>query len=443
MSVNGTIEPPRLYYGWVVVAVAFLTMAIAMSARSAFSLLYPELIDEFGWDRGITAGAFSVGFVASTALIPIVGVLMDRIGPHGIIPLGGLMVAIGFIAAPSISSPLSLYVFLGVFVVCGSMATTYITHSMFLPNWFVRRRGLAIGVAFSGVGIGAITLMPLTQAVIDAHGWRNACYFLAAVILCVMVPINFLFQRRAPEDMGLEPDGGAAGAGRSKAPAMEIVDKAWAETEWTLPKALRTARFWWIAAAYFAALFAWYAILVHQTKFLIEIGFDPVFAATALGLVGLCGIAGQIGVGWLSDRTGREFAWTIALSGYVTCYALLLMLEQMPLTILVYLMVGLQGLLGYGLASLFGPIPAELYGGRRFATIFGIISLIASVGGAAGPYVLGVVFDRTGSYSFGFAICLVLSAASILCMWIAAPRKVRRRVRSGQAVSAASRRSRS
>ena len=430
MSVNGAVQSQRLYYGWVVVAIAFLTMAIAMSARSAFSLLYPELIDEFGWDRSVTAAAFSVGFVASTALIPIVGLLMDRIGPRGVIPLGGLMVAIGFLAAPSISTPLSLYVFLGIFVVCGSMATTYIAHSMFLPNWFVRRRGLAMGIAFSGVGIGAITLMPLTQAIIDAHGWRNACYFMAAVILCLMVPLNFLFQRRAPEDIGLEPDGGAARAGQAKMPAMEIVDHAWAETEWTLPKAVRTARFWWIAAAYFAALFAWYAILVHQTKFLIEIGFDPVFAATALGLVGLCGVAGQISIGWLSDRTGREFAWTIALSGYIGCYALLLVLEQAPLTILVYLMVGFQGFLGYGLASLFGPIPAELFGGRRFATIFGIISLIANFGGAAGPFVLGVVFDRTGSYAYGFAICLALSVASMICMWIAAPRKVRRRARS-------------
>ncbi len=420
----------RFFYGWVIIAIAFVTMAIALSARTGFSVLFPALIDEFGWNRGVTAGAFSLGFVASTAFIPIIGVLMDRFGPSVVIPLGAVLIAAGYLAMPYISTPAGLYLTLGLLVVCGSMAASYIVHSMFLTNWFVRRRGLAIGIAFSGVGVGGIVLLPLMQWLIETSGWRTATTVIALIVL-TLVPLNAVFQRARPQDMGLLPDGdahpqaGPAGFPRPDPAPDPVVDRAWADTEWTLARALRTARFWWIFGAFFCGLFAWYAIQVHQTKFLIEAGFTPTVAATALGLVGVFGIVGQIAIGALSDRVGRELAWSLALTGYIASFALLLMLERTPSTTLMYLMVAVQGGLGYGLASLFGAIPSEVFGGPRFATIFAVLSLGGNLGGGAGPWLLGYVYDLTGRYTVGFWIALALSLASIGCMWMAAPRKVR------------------
>ena len=154
---NLFVLPDRLpfYYGWVVIAVAFVTMAIAVNVRTAFSLLFPPILDEFGWQRGVTAAAFSVGFVSSEALAPKIGVLMVRWGPRVVIPIGAMSATLGLIAATYAASPIGLYLTLGVMVIGASIAMSYHVHSMFLPNWFVRRRGLAIGIAFSGVGVGA------------------------------------------------------------------------------------------------------------------------------------------------------------------------------------------------------------------------------------------------------------------------------------------------
>src|SRR5690606_3553510 len=156
-------SPPirtNFFYGWVVVAVAFVSMGIAVNTRTAFSLLYPPILDEFGWERGATARAFSIGFLASTAAVPLVGMLIDRYGPRLVLPLAGLCMAIGLVGVTQVTTPLGFSLTMGLLTVGGSMPLTYIGHSMFLSNWFTRKRGLAIGIAFGGVGIGSIVLFP-------------------------------------------------------------------------------------------------------------------------------------------------------------------------------------------------------------------------------------------------------------------------------------------
>jgi MFS family permease len=144
------------YYGWLIVGIAFVTMAIGVTARTAFSLLMPPLITEFGWDRGLTAGAFSFGFLVSAVLGPIVGRVMDARGPRIVIMTGLVLMTTGLLLARYIERPWHLYATLGVLVGGGTNLMSYTVHSQFLPNWFVRRRALAIGIAFSGVGVGAI-----------------------------------------------------------------------------------------------------------------------------------------------------------------------------------------------------------------------------------------------------------------------------------------------
>jgi MFS family permease len=425
-------DPPRaprlpFFYGWIVVAVAFVTMGIGVNARTAFSLLFPPILGEFGWDRGVTAAAFSIGFVASTLYAPFSGMLMDRFGPRYVLSFGVLLVSAGMATAPRIQAPWHLYLTLGVLVVGGSVFTSYIGHSLFLPNWFVRRRGLAIGIAFSGVGLGSIVIFPWMQHVIDHVGWRQACWMMAILLCVVLIPLNVLLQRQRPQDMGLMPDGdavpGSAEHGE-KAPS-NVVDPRWAAIEWTVAKAVRTSCYWWVFAGFFTALFAWYAVQVHQTKYLIESGFDPAQAAYALGWVGLTGIVGQIALGHLSDRLGREWAWTAAESGFVVCYVALLLLPRYPTAIMMYVVVASQGVLGYGLTSVMGAIPAELFQGQRYGTIFGTLSLGAGLGAACGPWMTGVIYDRTGSYAPAWWMALGFSGLSMLCMWRAAPRRVR------------------
>jgi MFS family permease len=413
------------YYGWLIVAIAFVTMALAVTVRTSFSLLLPPLIDEFGWDRGLVAGAFSFGLLVSAIVSPIVGRLMDSQGPRIVIGTGVCLMGIGLLLAPAIAKPWQLYATLGVLVGGGANLTTYTAHSLFLPNWFVRRRGLAISIAFSGAGAGAIVLLPWLQSIIGRDGWRASCSALGILVVIVLGPLNLLIRRR-PSDVGLRPDGAPRTAGMTdmRRPS-NIADPAWAAIDWTLVRALRTGRFWWIATGYFCALFAWYAVQVHQTKYLVEVGFTPIVAAWSLGLVSVVAIPGQIGLGALSDRIGREWVWTAGCCGFAVCYAALIALEPAPSLILLYVMVISQGFLGYAMTSVMGPIVVEIFEGPHYGAIFGTMTVALVGGGAAGPWVAGVVHDATGSYRLAFLLAIACCIVSAAAIWIAAPRKVR------------------
>ena len=411
------------YYGWMVVGIAFVTMAIAVTARTAFSLLLVPLIGEFGWDRGLTAGAFSFGFLVSAVLSPIVGRVMDRRGPRVVIETGVVMVAGGLFLATAIANPWQFYLTLGVAVGAGANFMTFTAHSQFLPNWFVRRRALAISVAFSGVGVGAIVLLPWLQTIIERDGWRTSCWGMGLLVLLVLGPLNLL-TRRHPQEFGLQPDGDSHAAVATRAQA-NVVDADWVAVEWTLGRALRRARFWWLAFGFFCALFAWYAVQVHQTKYLVEVGFSPITAAWALGLVSVVAIPGQIGLGALSDRIGREWIWTAGCAGFAICYGALIALEGTPSPALLWLMVIAQGSLGYALTSVMGPIVAEIFEGPHFGSIFGVLMVAMIAGGASGPWLTGVVHDATGSYRLAFLLGIGLCVASAIGVWMAGPRQVR------------------
>jgi MFS family permease len=224
----------------------------------------------------------------------------------------------------------------------------------------------------------------------------------------------------------LLPDGGSHPEGFQKSHRRSnITDPAWAAIDWTVARAMCTSRFWWVALGYFCALFAWYAVQVHQTKYLVEIGFSPIVAAWALGFVSVTAIPGQLILGALSDYIGREWVWSAGCCGFAVCYAALLVLERVPSPAILYLMVISQGFLGYALTSVMGPIAAEIFEGPHFGSIFGTITIALIGGGAAGPWAAGIIHDFTGSYRLAFVLAAGCCVASGIAIWIASPRKVR------------------
>lgn len=430
----GALARLPFYYGWVVVSVAFVTLGVGVSVRTAFSLLYPPMLEEFGWPRAETAAIFSVGFATSMLITPFIGVAINRIGPGIVMATGSVLVGGGLVLTTFAVGQSLIFLSLGCAVVGGAIVLGYTGHAYLMPFWFVRRRGLATGLAFSGAGAGSILLFPWWQDIIREDGWREACLTMALILFVLVLPLNLLLQRRRPEDLGLRPDGvgrvaqkTAGGPSEDEAASAvdTVVDPDWVARDWSLFGAMATARFWWLGLGLFFGMYAWYSVLVHQTQYLGEIGYSPAAAAFALGLVGLFGVVGQIGMGGLSDRIGREWAWTLATLGFVLCYALLLLMRENPNQILLWGMVAGQGALGYGLASIFGSILAEVFQCRRFGQIFGAFGMIISVGAACGPWLTGELYDRTGGYDWAWWVALGACGLSILGMWMGAPRKVR------------------
>ncbi|MGF1658981.1 MAG: MFS transporter [Rubrimonas sp.] len=411
-----------LFYGWVVVAIAFVTMAVAVSARTGFSLLLPEIVGEFGWSSSLSSGAFAAGFVISTLALPVVGWSMARFGPRLTLPVGGALVASGYIAATWVATPVGLYAAFGLLVLSGSMAMSYISHALLLSRWFSRRLGLAVGIAYAGVGAGGLTLIPAMQWTIEAGGWRTACLAAAAVIACVVIPLNALFQRGRPEAMGLRADGEAALAPR--APAAERSGEGP-----TLRDALRRWRFWTMFLAFFCALFLWYGVQVHQTRFLIGQGVSAGDAALALGLAAALGVPGQIGMGALSDRWGRAPVWLLSMAGFALTAGALLWLEAGGPGWLVWAAAAATGLLANAVSPLFGTVPGDMFAGRHYAAIFTAVSFGSNIGAGAGVWAMGALDDLTGGYRAGLQLCVGVAALGAALMWATAPdaaRKARR-----------------
>lgn len=415
------------YYGWAIVACAFATLAVGVNARTAFSLLYPAILAEFGWARGETAGAFAMGFVFAALLGPFTGLALNRFGPRVVMPAGSAMMAGGFVSMTFVTEPWMLYPTFGVLVIGGSTILGYIGHSATLPLWFQRRRGLAVGLAFAGVGVGALTVLPLAEAIIKADGWREACWTIAAIVFGLLAPLNLIVQRRRPADIGLLPDGVAA-----PPPAIANEDRPPPSEGPSAREATRTPAFWFLAIATFGMLWNWYAAQVHQTQFLLDVGFDSDMAALALAFVSAGGVFGQIFGGWLSDRIGREGAWTVGCLGFAVCFLCFILLGRNPAAApneaLLWAMVAAQGLIGYGLTAVYASAPADLFQGRNYSTIFGILSVFSSLGGGAGPYVTGRAFDLEGSYETAFMIAIGWCLISTVAMWMAAPRRARQRI---------------
>src|SRR5262245_42089339 len=233
-----------IYYGWILVATAFVTMGIMVNARTAFSLFFPAILDEFGWSRGLTAATFTTGLLASNAVTPFMGVMMDRLGPRVVFPIGIGLTTAGLALATRASAPWQIHATLGVLVAGGTVFVAYMGQSLLLPRWFVRQRGLALGIAFSGVGVGSVLLLPWVQRLVGSVGWRGACWALVALIVAIVLPLNLLAPRLRPEELGLRPDGDDAPGNTTRAASVHVVDHRWAAIEWTLARAVRTTRFW-------------------------------------------------------------------------------------------------------------------------------------------------------------------------------------------------------
>lgn len=162
------------FYPWVVIAIAFLTVAMAFGARNAFAVFLIAVIDEFHWSRALASGALMLSSVVWTVVAPVIGLLLDRFGPRPVLAGGSVLMALGFVISGLAHSVFEFYLGMGVFVGVGFAALPMTSQATFLTNWFVRKRGMAIGVAASGIGLGILIVVPLVQWLIVKFGWRQS-----------------------------------------------------------------------------------------------------------------------------------------------------------------------------------------------------------------------------------------------------------------------------
>ena len=432
------------YYGWVIVATSFLTLGIAFGVWYSFSVLYIAIINDFGWQRATTAGIFSLFTISHYLCAFLTGWLIDRFGPRLVIPFGALWLAISLALLTRADNIWDFYLIYGIMAAVGVSLIGFVPHATFLPRWFSRRRGLAIGLAMAGVGVGMLTIPPFMQHLISQYGWRQA-YLILAIIVLFAIPINLFFQRRDPAQVGLLPDNikisppsttvnqtietehlNSSNPERQK-PLSEdsrIIDPEWAATNWTSRGALKTGRFWYLAAGFFLGPFAIQGVLLHAVAGLVDGGMSAKAAAATFGFLGICGSVGKITLGFFGDRWNRETANTVGMVAATLGVTALAAIELQP-HLMPWVFAACFGF-GYGaVAPLFPSIAADIFQGKHFGRIFGLLSLNLGFGGAAGAWFAGYIFDQNGSYLTAFIVDIVVLWLSCSCFWLAAPRKIR------------------
>ncbi|MBI4639095.1 MAG: MFS transporter [Candidatus Tectomicrobia bacterium] len=424
--VSSMQKMPKFFYGWIIVAVSFLTLGLSYGTRQAFAIFLVPMLEEFGWSRASLSSAFSLHSVVALVSVPLGGALVDRFGPRVVFPLGSLIMILGLVMCAKSTTLWEFYIAFGLIVSFGRSIMSMGPNSAVLSNWFVKKRGKAMGIAAAGSGFAMLPLAPLLQYVISTRGWR-AAYLVFSALILLLIPLTALLQRRTPQEMGLLPDGesdpekyygepdGVAQKDRTRSGEEEEKGE-----EWTVLKAIGTYQFWSLFSGFFFGNLV-QAVQIHQMAFLVDVGYSRMLAASALGLIATVSTLGTISFGTLSDRIGREISYTIGAGFGIVAILTLILIQDPSQPWMVYLYTVLFGLGTRG--SLIPSIAADIFHGRHFGAIYGVVAIGIALGNIFAPWFGGYIFDITGSYRIAFAAAMGGIALACLFIWIAAPRK--------------------
>jgi len=409
-----------------VVGVLWVTLAIASGLYFSFPIFYVALLEEFGWSRGATAAAFSISSVVQGMLSPVVGMLVDRFGPRRVMLGGACLLGGACVLSSQIGSLWSLYIVTGVLAAAGVCAVSWIPSGALIARWFTERRGSMMGLAFSGMGVGLLVIGPLSQWLIAGYGWRAAYLALGLGTLAVLVPLIGLGVREPVVPSPARSDVLGSDPQRASAADTERVSDIHARPTSagrSVADALRTQAFWALFFAYLCTPLAVFSVVTHQVAFAVDHGFAALFVAGIFGLTGLLSTVGRIVFGFAADWIGRAPSATISYGCTALGTLCLLSLDVWPQAAALYAYALFFGL-GFGAR---GPIitamAAQLFAGRRFGAIYGVLSVGNGIGGGIAPWFGGVVHDLTGSYRIAFLIAVSFCVVGSACFWLARPRR--------------------
>ena len=385
--------------GWQVVAASAVGLFLHFGSLlvNSFGVFLTTLSDEFGWSRSQVTMAFTLATLTAMLTMPLTGWLADRFGARRPILICTALFG-ALYASLSLLTP-RLWHLYAVFLLLGLVGpgTSAVPHASLISRWFTGRRGLALGTAMCGTAVGGVVWPTATQALLDRFGWRQAYAASGAAVLLVAVPLLLLWLRE-PAVAARPVEAGAAEERRDGL---------------TRGEALRSGVLWLMLVAFLIISASIQACMIHLVPLLKDRGMTPARAALAASLLGVAGLVGRLGTGYLLDRlpAGRvpAIAFGLVAAGIFLLFA------------------GASGagsyaaamLIGFGYGAETATIPylvGRHFGLRSFAEIYSYVFITVPLGGALGPWLMGAGFDRTGSYRAALLWCGVATVAAVLLM---------------------------
>ena len=417
-------QKSKVFYGWwILLLCSFLSVYASGIFYYGFSTFVKPVVRELGWSMAMISGAFSLYRLEAGIAAPIVGFLLDRIGPRKLVFAGGLVMGGGFIFLSQVSTVLPFYAaVITISFGWSGFAGTAVGNPL-IGKWFLKKRGTAFGIYAAARGLSGL-LVPVVAYLIVLYGWRTTLIILGLLTWIVVLPSSFAL-KHSPEKCGLLPDGGPAehdvhhpARGNTKTAAVKEVD-------FPLRKALLTPAFWIITICLFSHQITQSAIFVHLIPYLIDVGIDSKSAASVITFVTLTSMVGRYGFGWLSDRFNKKWLlftlYMLQPIGIISLIRVSHVVDIIPFVLVYSIAYG-------GNTVVKAVIIGDYYGRENYGSIYGIIYGISTFGSFIGPLIAGLVYDIKGSYYVAFtSFAVMMGLTALLVLLLKRPVLVRKR----------------
>jgi MFS family permease len=417
---------PKFYYGWYIVAVGFLAnVASSFALASTMSIFLKPLTADLGVSRGVFSLLRSGEGIIAACIAPLIGTLVDRYGGRWLMVIGTGIVAVGYFLLSQVDS---FAQFVGIrltLVTLGDSMMGYMVVNVIIAQWFSRYRSRAMAISSMGVGFAKVCMPVVAASLILWLGWRQTWLAFGLMTLGLLVVPALLIIRRAPEAMGLLPDGALAPlAGDFPTPLKTTAVDAKAEAQdatWTRGEAVRTKAFWLLVITFGISSIGVTGLNLHVYSYVTDLGYSAVIAATVMSIIASMQLASPLGWGFLAEKIGARYAATLRF---------VIQGVGLAVAVLTGTLFGLYTgffLYGIGLGGnmvLPDTLWADYFGRRSLGKIRGMGLLISQFLAAIGPPFFGFLFDLTGSYNVSFAIfgCVLVTSA-FLSLMLKPPRR--------------------
>jgi MFS family permease len=386
----------KVFYGWIVVATFCVTGTAIWGIRFSFGVFFKSLESEFELSRAATSAIFSVMMVLGGIFTIVGGWALDRYGPRVVFLLMGIITGLGLLLTGQNGALWQIFLTYSLMLAIGTSAI-YVTVMSTVSRWFNKKRGLALGIASFGAGLGPLIAAPFATYLISTFDWRTAFMVIGAIVLVVVIPLSRLL-RRDPQEIGLLPDG-------AKSPPILNQNVSAAANYLSVRQSFGTRSFWIVFSIFFFYAVTIFIILTHLVPHVTDLGFSAADAASVLSIAGGATLAGRILLGVASDRLGRKTAAILCTLIHAVGLLWLLWADEMWMFYLYALVFGLAwGGMGPATAAIIG----ETFGLGRMGAILGILDSGFNIGAAVGPIVGGVIYDLNRDYSLSFMLGIVL-----------------------------------
>ncbi len=396
-----------MFYGWVIVTLALVVNGLSSGpVWSGVGVWIKALELHFGWSRAQLTGAFSMAQLEGSIIGPLMGYLIDKLGPRKMVFIGLVITGLGFLLFSRTGSLFTFYLSYGM-IMLGTAAGTWLPYMSVVNRWFLRKRGMAMAIAAEGSPLGGLVLVPILAWAVTpgSYGWSVTAQWIGVVFLCLAWPMSRMIRVR-PEDHGLLPDGDRPGGDRPDQAIQRATRPVGGgapqdELQFTARQAMRTPAFWFITFGHACSTILFATLTVHLVPMLTDQGLSLQTAANVFSVVmGVAAVFQLVG-GYAGDRIPVNIA--IAIFGFVQAAGFLLavLVNSIPMAMLFAIVFGA----GFGGRNpLTTAIRGDYFGKNAFATITGISSAPMYAFMLAAPLFAAFLFDATGSYTLAFLI---------------------------------------